>query len=231
MGVPPSAHGGWRGQRVGKGAVMVATPGEPLNNDALPLWCPRLLPQTFLIAELLTPVPSGCLFTASSCPLPGSTLQTHFPALSPPLHQETHDAGWGVQGCGTGHVHSSYSVLPSTDHLLRSPPIPWRSLSVPADFPPVRGFSECGDLPSPSAPHQGCWSLPDSSFLSFILPSGEGTFLVLLGVRSLPLMFSRCSVRTVPFVDVLLTYLWGETNSASSYSTILTSPPRYAADI
>ena len=36
-------------------------------------------------------------------------------------------------------------------------------------------------------------------------------------------MFSRYSVRIVPFVDVFLMHLWGEVNSMSSYtSTILT---------
>ena len=48
----------------------------PLNNDTLLLWYLRLFPQTFLVVKLLTPVPSGCLFTANSCPLPGFALQT-----------------------------------------------------------------------------------------------------------------------------------------------------------
>ena len=76
----------------------------------------------FPVVELLTPIPSGCLFTANSCPFPGPTLQT--PCSSTPhTHQETHNSGWDAQGFGMGHAPRSYSVLPSTDQLLHSPPI------------------------------------------------------------------------------------------------------------
>lgn len=50
--------------------------------------------------------------------------------------------------------------------------------------------------PHPSAPCQGCCSLPISSFLSFILFGCVGIFLVFLGVQRVLLVFSRCSVRT-----------------------------------
>lgn len=53
-------------------------------------------------------------------------------------------------------------------------------------------------------------------FSFFHLPDCKGIFLVLLFVWSLPQMFSRCSVRTVPFIDVFWMCLWGERNSASS---------------
>ena len=115
-------------------------PCAQFNSGALLLWCPGLLPQTFPAVELLTPVPSGCLFIANSCPLPGSMLQNPLSRPSPPLQQETHDSGQGVQDCGTDHVCSSYFVLPSTDHLLRSLLMPRRSLSVSADIRTVRGF-------------------------------------------------------------------------------------------
>ena len=81
---------------------------------------------------------------------------------------------------------------------------------------PWWSFSVCGDLPSPSASSQGCWSLFWLLFSFFLLS------FVLLGVWSLLLMFSRCSVGIVPFVDEFLLYLLGATNSSSSYSAILT---------
>ena len=51
------------------------TPCTPLNNDALPLWYPGLFPKAFPVEELFIPLPSGCLFTANSCLLLGSTFQ------------------------------------------------------------------------------------------------------------------------------------------------------------
>ena len=54
------------------------------------------------------------------------------------------------------------------------------------------------------------------SLLSFALPSYMGILLVLSGVQGLLLMFSWCSVRIVPSVDVFFMHLWRETNSTSS---------------
>ena len=39
-------------------------------------------------------------------------------------------------------------------------------------------------------------------------------------------MFSRCSVRIVPFADVFLMYLWAEVSSTSVYSAVLIGAPR-----
>lgn len=133
----------------------------PLSNDILLLRCPGLLPQTFLILEILTAVPSGCLFTANSSLFPGSALQTHFPGPRPPLQQAIQGSSWDAQGRGIDQVRSSYLSLPSTDHPLRRPPgVPQKSLSVPAEFPPLGGFSKCGDLPSPSAPLCSLYWIP-----------------------------------------------------------------------
>ena len=96
---------------------------------------------------LLTPVPSGCLFTANSCPFPVSVLQIPFSSTQPPSQQETCNSGWNAQCCGVDHACSSYFVLPSTDHLLHSPLIPQSSFSVPADFPTVRKFFCMRGLP------------------------------------------------------------------------------------
>ena len=82
-----------------KGCIGGPAPCTPLNNDALLLLCPGLFLQTFPVVELLIPVPSGCLFTAKSCPLPGSALQTPFSSTPAAPQQETHDSGWDSQGC------------------------------------------------------------------------------------------------------------------------------------
>ena len=84
-----------------------------------------------------------------------------------------------------------------------------------------RGFSKCRDFFSPSATCRGWWSLPIFSFFPFFcLTRLCGDFLVPLGVSGLLLVFSCWSVRTLPFVDVLLMYLWVEANSVSSYFTL-----------
>lgn len=59
-------------------------------------------------------------------------------------------------------------------------------------------------------------------FFSFIHSVTWGFFLVPLGVQGPLLEFSRCSERTVQFVDVLLVSLWEEMNSTCSYSSVLT---------
>ena len=82
-GAPPSACGG-RGWCMGKGCSGSPTLHAPLSHGAAFLWRPRFLPRTFLVEELLTPIPSGCLFAANSSPLPGSALQTPRSSPQPP---------------------------------------------------------------------------------------------------------------------------------------------------
>ena len=62
-----------------------SAPCTPLENDTFLLWCPRFFLQTFPVVQLLTLVPSGYLFTANSCPLPGSVLQTPISSTQPPF--------------------------------------------------------------------------------------------------------------------------------------------------
>ena len=62
-----------------------STPCAPLNNDALLLSYLRFFPQTFPVVELLTPVLSGCLFTANNYLLPGSAFQTSLSNTQPPF--------------------------------------------------------------------------------------------------------------------------------------------------
>ena len=71
--------GGWR-----SGLQWQPSLCTPLNNGALFLRWSGLLLQTFLVVELLSPIPSVCLFTANSCPLPGSTLQAPLSSTQPP---------------------------------------------------------------------------------------------------------------------------------------------------
>ena len=63
-------------------------------------------------------------------------------------------------------------------------------------------------LLSSSSPSRGAGSVSLPFFLSFILPGCAGIFLVLLAIWGPLLVFSRCSVRTVSFVDVFLMYFW-----------------------
>ena len=61
-----------------------SAPCMPLN-DALLLWYLRFFLQIFPAVELLTPVPSDSLFTANSCLLSGSTLQTPLSSTQTPF--------------------------------------------------------------------------------------------------------------------------------------------------
>ena len=168
-GIPSSARGG-RGQRAGRGLLQ-----PPRSLRTSQQWrLGSVVPGFF--QELSRSWGSLLLrlsLHTSSCALPGLALQTPPCSTRPPLHKETHDSGRGAQGCGRDLACSPYSVLPSTDRLLCSPLIPQRPFSAPADLHTERGFSECGDLSFPSAPHLGCWSLPVSSFLllSFFHPT------------------------------------------------------------
>ena len=67
----------------GEGWCKVAPPLHTHTNDTLHLWWCELLAQTFLVVELFSPFPSGCLFTANSCLLPGLLSKSHFPAPIP----------------------------------------------------------------------------------------------------------------------------------------------------
>ena len=127
-------------------------------------------------------------------------------------------------------VGLTLSCLPHTVCciLLQAPEAPFLFQTV---SPPVRGLLWVQEpLLSFSFPPRVAGPILTFLFLFFsllslILPSCIGVCLVLLGVQGPLLVFSRFSVRIVPFVDVFLMYLWEEVNSTSSYSTILTSFP------
>ena len=99
-------------------------PCSPLNNDVLLLWCPGLFLQTFPVVELFMLSLQSVFSHPTTFPSLGLHSKPRFLAPSHPLQQETHNTGWGAQGCGTDHTCSSYFVLPSIDCLLHSPLIP-----------------------------------------------------------------------------------------------------------
>ena len=163
----------------------------------------------------------------------GFALQSSHSSSQPPCAlSDTHPV-WGMQGCGKDHLCRSYSVLSATHW-------PFRSLLTASDAPllsqlispSVRGLPRmwepllCFSSPS-GAQIPSCFLSSSFPLLSFILPSYAGIFLVLSGVQGLLLVFSQCSVRIVPSVDVSLMHLWREMNSTSSYSSAIlvsTSP-------
>ena len=125
------------------------------------------------------------------------------------------------------------------DHQLCSPLLCCRSFSVLADFPIITVFFflfvclfvclffiEWGSFLhlQPPAGLLLPFLIP-LFFFSFFHPiwlQGDFFFFVLFGVWSLQLVFRKNSVRTVPFVVAFLMCWWGEMNSTSSSSAILT---------
>ena len=99
-------------------------------------------------------------------------------------------------------------------NLLPPSPLRFQSSSVMADPPASKGdllVSE--NLSAFTTPSQGYRSCLDSFLFSsffFCLMQLCGDFLALLEVWGLLSVFSRCSIRAVPHVDVFLMYLWGE---------------------
>lgn len=166
--------------------------------------------------ELLTPIPSVCLFAPDSSPSQGLLSKSHVPVFSLHPQWQTHISGWGMQDSSMDLQRMSYSVLSATDMLLHYPLSPWSSPPVLADLSTSEGaFPSVG----PSLllflhPMDVCTILFSLFFyVSFILPGCQGIFLVLLGPQGILLVLSRCSVITVPFADVFLKYLWGEVSS------------------
>lgn len=130
---------------------------------------------------------------------PNPTLQN----LSPghPSQTEVHNAV-GQTFC------MSPSVLPATDQLLTSPPRPHISPSVQSDLLADKGAStDDGASPQLQLPTRDSGSvlLPLFLFSSFFcLAQLHGDLSCPLGVQGPLLVFIRCSVKTVPYVDVFL---------------------------
>ena len=226
MGAPPvpTEAGASEG---GKGCNADPAPCVPLNSGTLLLWWPRLLLQlSQLWGSLLHPFRLSLHSQQLSLPW----VHSPYPAFQLPGPHSTRGHMTHAAVCRvaarTMSTVLTLSCLPQTGYCipLRFPeglflsqlisPL-WAGLFWVQE--PLFTFSSPPGVLVPS-----CFLF--SFFLPFILCSYVGIFLVLLGVRGLPLVFSRCSVKFIPFVDVFLIYLWGEVNFTSSYSAILTTP-------
>ena len=148
-----------------------------------------------------------------------------------PACEQTSFSGWWVL-VDTDPLCRNLSSLPSAPLLLHSPS--WFRSFPPAYplSPPVKG------LPSVWKPFLLHRSLPEVHvpslffcvcFFFFLLPyPGTWEFLAFWELWGLLPAFNRCSVGTVPHVDVFLIYLWG-----GRWSPCLTppsswkSPPKY----
>jgi len=129
----------WRQKLVGGEGVCNGgpVPCVSLNNGILHLWWPVSLLQNFPVVEFPTPFFLECLLTETYVPSLSSVSKVHFSIPRPSLYQETHNSGWGAQEGTTDQLHRSYSILPSTDWLVHSPP---KFLSFSVDSPSVRGL-------------------------------------------------------------------------------------------
>ena len=108
---------------------------------------------------------------------------------------------------------------------------PQSFLSVPVDLAAgERASPRTGTSPLLQHPDPGAQILSHflPSFFSlpllWVLSVYAGIFLVLPGAQGPRLMFSRGSVRTVPFIDVFLMCLWGEVNSTPSCASAVLTP-------
>ena len=178
-------------------------------NGALPSWPPMTLPWTFPVVALHPPNPPYCLHKTNSGPLSRSLLQTPHTSTHPHPYQQMCISGWSEQEVCTDHLCVS-SFCPA----CHRPAVVLSSKLQRLLFCPNWSHCWCGDSPgcrnlsSPSASSQRHRSWPAfTSFFFFftsVLPSYREIPLVLSGVLvSLP-VFSRCSVRVLPFIDVFL---------------------------
>lgn len=123
-----------------------------VSNDAFLLRPVRFPPLAFLVVDFLTPVPSGCFLTSSSCPFPGFALQSSCSSTQPLCIMA--DVGWGAQIL-------AWTVCPACHRpaVSLSSNSPRCSPSAPTDLPVGEGVPwDVGTsllLQVPSAP-QGC---------------------------------------------------------------------------
>ena len=164
-------------------------------------------------------------FRLSLCHRPQSSPQVCpiNPQFQPPLTPANVCLRLGRQG----QWHDQLSTLCSACHkpitALSSEPL--KPLFYP-DWSPCqwRGFRGSRDISAFSVPSQGHRSYLTSSFFPFFPTQSCGIFLVLSGIWGLLLVFCRCSVRIVPFLD----YFWcicRREGGSTSFSTILIEAP------
>ena len=169
----------------------------------------------------------------AGCGTPQSIHSSQHPECAPECrHPSQTGARWAV--AQTICVGLKLSCLPQAGCCI----LLWVSLllllfffflsfsSISADLPAYKGASPCAG-PSPhlhlswGAQVPSCFLSSSFNLLSLILPSYVVIIFVLLGDQDPLLVFSWCSVRIVPFVDVFLMLLWGKMNSMYTILTTL----------
>lgn len=146
MGATPSASEGQRSWQVGKGLWWQPCPLHATQQWHLASMVSQALSANFPSCR----TPYSCPFRLSfqnNCSLPESSLQT--PCSSTQyLCNRRHRIQARMSRAVAQTMHA---VLSLAFHRPSSALIPWRPISVPADFPTVMGFS-----PPSSASCQGC---------------------------------------------------------------------------
>lgn len=202
----------------------------PFSNGA---WLPRypgLFLQTSTLAELLAPVPSGSLFTANSWSFPRPMLQSPLSSTQPP------PTTGGTQlslGC-TGLPHRPGGLHPASHRPSVTTSFdPLKISFCPSWLPHHEGlFLFCLFFPWTQGPPSTFSFLPKLLvpsvtplvFLSFFPPTqfqGDFSYPSRCPMSSTNVQQGLCENCSI--CNVFFMHFWGETNSASSWSTILTS--------
>ena len=146
---------------------MVAPP-TAYHSTAVPCFYgrPGFLHKHSQLQISFLPTPQAVSSQPMAVLSPGLLSIPHVPTPSPCKYQWAHVPVWGMQGCGTYHLHKSHSVLSATDQLFHPPPRPSDAPLLSQLISPSGGFPTCGNLSS-SAPHKGCRFHPTSSPLLF----------------------------------------------------------------
>ena len=126
-------------------------------------------------------------------------------------------SGWGLQWDGLGPLCGPPSALLVADHLLRSLPSLWSSLSPHWSPLLVKRFPVSRNISSFIVPSQGYRSCPNSPFLSFLLPCYVVIFLAFWFYE----LFCQYLAGILWVLFYIQICLWDEVSSMSFYCIIL----------
>ena len=126
-------------------------------------------------------------------------------------------SGWGLQWDGLGPLCGPPSALLVADHLLRSLPSLWSSLSPHWSPLLVKRFPVSRNISSFIVPSQGYRSCPNSPFLSFLLPCYVVIFLAFWFYE----LFCQYLAGILWVLFYIQICLWEEVSSMSFYCIIL----------
>ena len=166
-----STHRGGAGTTGGHASLLRPEPLRTPKEVGAGTWGnrkrrPGLLSQTCAVVEPLTrPFRLSLCSWSQSPPWP----RVPAPSLHPHQHTRLRLRLGGAGLTQTVHAGLTLSCLVAA---LSSEPL--KLPSVPADLPTRKGGGSPDSGTSPSAPPQGCGSLPLSSLLSFVLPGCVG---------------------------------------------------------